>query len=95
MLHDKRVVASMQQVAADMGGEAVILNMQSGVYFGLNNVGARVWELVQQPVSVQTVQQTILTEYDVDAERCDHDIQTLLAKLIDAGLIQVLDAENP
>ena len=94
MLQDKRVVASKQQIAADMQGESVILDLKSGIYFGLNQVGTRVWELVQQPIAVQTVQQTIFNEYAVEAERCEQDIQTLLEKLLDAGLLEVLDVEN-
>ena len=92
MLQGKRIVASSQQVAADMMGEAVILNTNSGVYFGLNPVGTRIWELVQQPILMQTIQQTILDEYDVDPERCEQDIQHLLGKLVDAGLVEVIDA---
>lgn len=94
MLHSTRVIATKQQVAADMMGEAVILNTDSGIYFGLNGVGTRIWELVQQPITVQTVQQTILHEYDVDAERCEQDIHRLLGKLLDAGLVEVVDAES-
>lgn len=94
MLQDKRVVATNQQVAADMMGEAVILNINSGIYFGLNPVGTRVWELVQQPISMQAIQQIIMDEYDVDPERVEQDVQRLLGKLVDAGLVEVIDAET-
>ncbi len=94
MLHSTRVMATNQQVAADMMGEAVILNTDSGIYFGLNGVGTRIWELVQQPITVQAVQQTILDEYEVDAERCEQDIHRLLGKLLDAGLVEVVNAES-
>ena len=94
MLQDKHVVATNQQVAADMMGEAVILNIDSGIYFGLNPVGTRIWELVQQPISMQSIQQTVLNEYDVDPERCEQDVQRLLGKLLEAGLVEVVDAET-
>ncbi|MCC6802500.1 MAG: lasso peptide biosynthesis PqqD family chaperone [Anaerolineae bacterium] len=94
MLHSTRVMATNQQVAADMMGEAVILNTDSGIYFGLNGVGTRIWELVQQPITVQAVQQTILDEYEVDAERCEQDVHRLLGKLLDAGLVEVVNAES-
>lgn len=90
---DKMVVASQKQLSADMQGESVILNIESGIYFGLTEAGTRIWELVQQPISVRAIQETILNEYDVDAGRCAQDIQMLLTKLFDARLLEVLDAE--
>ncbi len=85
------VAAAEDQVSADMHGEAVVLNMKSGVYYGLNPLGARVWEIIQKPVTIAHIRDTILAEYDVEAARCEQDILTLLTKLADSGLVQVTD----
>ena len=51
------VVAGKDQVACSLGEEAAILHMGSGVYYGLDPVGARIWNLVQQPRSVEELEQ--------------------------------------
>jgi hypothetical protein len=85
------VVATQEQVSSDLAGEAVILNLKNGMYYGLDAVGARIWTLIQQPQSVAALRDTIVTEYDVEAERCERDILTLLTNLAAAQLIEVTD----
>lgn len=86
------VVASKDQVWCDLGGEAAILQMKSGVYYGLDPVGARIWGLIQQPRSVAEVCETLEGEYDVEHERCQRDLITLLESLMEQGLIELNDA---
>jgi predicted transcriptional regulator len=69
----------------------VILDMKSGTYYGLNTVGTRVWELMQQPVTFSQIHETLLDEYDVDPEECRQDITTLLEDLINRGMVEVRD----
>jgi hypothetical protein len=88
------VVASSDQVSADLGGDAAILQLGNGIYYGLDPVGARVWALVQEPRRVGDVKQTLLREYDVDAKECERDLFELLEKLLDAGLLTVRPAET-
>lgn len=83
------VVAAKNQVSCDLGGEAAILNVASGVYYGLNPVGARVWSLIQQPRSVDEVRQSLTSEYDVEEQVCESDLLALLEELLAAGLIEV------
>ncbi|MBF2017503.1 MAG: lasso peptide biosynthesis PqqD family chaperone [Rivularia sp. T60_A2020_040] len=85
------VVAAPDQISSDLGGEAVILNMKTGVYHGLNEVGARVWDLIEQPKAVKEIKQTLLEEYEVEAEACTNDLFSLLNNLKTAGLIQVIN----
>jgi hypothetical protein len=69
----------------------VILQLESGMYHGLNAVGAAIWALLREPRSVEEIQQAILAEFAVDAERCQRDVMALLSKLEAEGLIEVLD----
>jgi hypothetical protein len=81
------------QVAAEIGGEVVILNVASGEYFGLNSVGARIWSLIETPRRAVEIRDQLLLEYDdVDAEQCTEDLLSLLRDLHSAGLIEVGDA---
>ncbi len=85
------VVASKDQVSCDLAGEAAILNIKNGVYYGLDPVGARIWNLVQEPRAVVEIQDAIASEYDVEPERCARDLSGLLEKLLAEGLIEVKD----
>ena len=85
------VVAAKDQVSCDLAGEAAILNIKNGIYYGLDPVGARIWSLMQEPRAVAEIQNTITGEYDVEPERCARDLQSLLEKLLAEGLIEVKD----
>ena len=74
------------QISSELGDEAVILNLDSGVYYGLNEVGARVWELIQQPQSFSGLCSILLEEYDVSAEACKEDLKKILLDLKAARL---------
>jgi hypothetical protein len=79
-------------VSCDLEGEAVIFHLDSGVYYGLDPVGASVWNLIQEPRRVQSIRDALLAEYDVEAERCERDLMALLQKLQAARLVVVRDA---
>lgn len=85
------VVAGKNQLFCDLGGEAAILNTRTGMYYGLDAVGARVWSLIQRPQTVQNVTETLLNEYDVEPGRCERDLLALLNQLFAEGLIEVQD----
>jgi hypothetical protein len=86
------VGATRQHVSCMLGDEAAILNLKNSVYYGLNPVGARVWNLVQQSRSVVEIRDALLEEYDVEAEQCERDLLNLLEKLREQGLIEVREA---
>ena len=86
---DSTVVRAKDQVSCDLVGEAVILNLKSGVYFGLNPVGARIWELIQEPRTVSAVLDVLLEQYNVEVERCEQDLFALLDDLAARDLIAI------
>ncbi len=86
------VAAAPEQVSCDLAGEAAILDLKSGVYYGLDAVGARIWELIQQPKAVSEVHAALLEEYEVESERCLSDLLSILQSLSDNKLIEVRDA---
>lgn len=83
------VVVSKDQMASDIAGETVILGLTAGRYYGLDAVGARIWQLIQTPTAISEVERAIVSEYEVDPERCRQDLISLLRKMIDAGLVEV------
>jgi len=91
---NSRIVVTKDQVSCDLSGEAAILNLKSGVYFGLNTVGASIWKLIQEPRSVREIQNAIQEEYEVEPKRCEQDILELLEELLTHELIKIIDEKN-
>src|SRR4051812_31809016 len=83
------VVASKEQLASSIGGETVILGLQSGRYYGVAGVSARVWQLIQEPSRVADICDVIVAEYDVDPKICQADLLALLGQMADGKLIEV------
>jgi hypothetical protein len=83
--------AAADQVSTELDGEAVILGLRHGVYYGLNDVGARIWGLLQQPTSVDALCAVIISEYEVEPERCRVDVRNVIARLADEGLVTVVE----
>jgi hypothetical protein len=88
------IVVTKDQVSADLSGEAAILNLKTSTYFGLNTVGASIWKLVREPKTVSQIRDAIIQEYDVEPDRCEHDIVELLQELSKHGLIEIIEEKN-
>lgn len=86
---DSVIVVSRDQVASDLAGETVLLSLKTARYYGLDNVGARIWALVREPITVSAICETIAREYDVAPERCEADVVRFLDELASQGLIEV------
>lgn len=91
---DATVVASNEQTGTMMPGQAVILNVKSGMYYAMDKVGARVWSLIQEPRTVKELHLAILEEYDVEPDRCWHDLLELLQELEANGLVELRNGKN-
>jgi len=76
-----------QIVAREVGGETVILDLNRGMYCGLNDVGARCWALLATGVSVESAVQTMHSEYDVDLSVLEADILSLIDELVSKSLV--------
>ena len=78
-------------VSADLADEVVMLHLQSGVYYGLDAVGVRIWEMIQEPRTVSEIRSTILEEFDVAPDRCQQEMLAFLQDLAVHDLIQVTE----
>ena len=86
---DSIVVAAPDQVWTPLADEVVILGMTDGIYYGLDPVGARIWRLVEQPIALRQVVESLVAEYDVEADRCAADVLVLAHNLASRGLLEV------
>ena len=89
---DTTLMAVADHAACELGGEAVVLNLDTGVYYGLDTVGTRVWRLFQQPRSLGEVRDLIVNEFEVAPERCEADLLAFAAALNAHGLLRSRDA---
>lgn len=87
-----RLTFSPSVVTASVGEEAVLLDSNSGIYFGLNPVAARVWELVGLDASVDEIQRRLVAEFDVTSARVAADLDRLVRQLTDHGLLSITES---
>ena len=73
----------------ELQGEAVLLNLNSGSYFGLDPVGTRIWHLIAEKENLLDVARSIVAEFDVSEEQCATDLFALVAKLESQGLVTI------
>ena len=79
-----------QVMTRTVGEEVVVLDLASGTYFGLDPVGARIWELMADGKNLGEICDQMLEEYDVTREELERDILRLADELNGQGLIQVV-----
>jgi len=91
-LHRDSVVRAVaSQLSSRLGDEVAIGELDQGVYFGLNNTGAFLWNLMQQPVRVNEMHAALVEEFEVDLDTAEKDLLRVLGELRDAGLIEHVD----
>jgi coenzyme PQQ synthesis protein D (PqqD) len=95
MPHDfcSRVTTAPDVMFRIIGDEAVILNLKSELYLGLDPVGTRIWTVLNGAPSIQAAYESLLTEYDVEPERLRQDLGELLDKLLEQELIEIAPGE--
>jgi len=84
----QRIEISPDVLFQEVGGETVLLDLESEHYFGLDAVGTRIWALLGEGASVGAVVDTLLQEYEVERETLEADVAELLSRLAEAGLIR-------
>ena len=91
---ESRVSVTKDQVSVDLSEEAVILNTRSGVYFGLDEVALRIWQMIQDPIVVSEIHASLQSEYEIDPEKAATDLLLFLSELETEGLLHVESPET-
>ncbi len=68
-------------VSTNMDGETVMMSIEKGEYFGLDSVGSRIWELIENPIEINKLVELLLEEFEVDRELCEADTFEFLNQL--------------
>jgi len=86
ILLDSVVAASDDAVFRELDGESVLLNLETGMYFGLDAVGTRVWQLAGDGGSLRGIRERLVEEYDADPSMIERDLLALADTLVIKGL---------
>ena len=73
----------------DLDGEKVMMNLDKGEYFMMNEVGSRIWDIIIEPINVKGIIEALLSEYEVDEETCTDTVIEFLGRLNNAELISI------
>ena len=84
-----RVTISKDILFTEVDNETVLLNMPDGLYFGLDDIGTRIWQLLSEDGDVAQTLERMLAESEVDADTLTQDLSDLIADLADAGLLTI------
>jgi len=71
-----------------VGEDVAILDLDHSIYYGLDAVGARIWQLLQQPTSLSQVVNVLVQEFDVDDATASTDLLALMAELVEKDLVE-------
>jgi hypothetical protein len=85
---DQKFTLSKDVLFQDVSGETVLLDLVGEQYFGLNQVGTRVWQLLAGDSNFAAIIDVLLEEYEVSRQQLERDVRELLGSLLDAGLIK-------
>lgn len=78
----------------ELGGEGVLLNLKTGVYLGLNQVGTRIWKLFANDPSLQQIVDSIASEFAVQNEECAADVLALIDEMKQQKLVTLIPAAD-
>ena len=87
-LHTK-VTIPPQVLANQLDQEMVILDLVSGTYFGLNPVGAQIWQFLSQGKTIAEICEEMLDKYDVSPSDIERDVVNLTTQLLSKNLVQI------
>jgi len=94
-MDDKVLLKAVKgNVFTEIDGEAAILNTTSGKYYGLNETGTFVWDLIQESIRFEKIIRAVISNFDVKEEECKHDLEQLLRDLSKEGLVILKKNEN-
>lgn len=86
---EMRITARKDVLSRTLEGEAVLLDLESGTYFGLNEIASEIWVMMAKGTTVATIITLVLETYDVDEATARRDLELLLNRLQARGLVDV------
>jgi hypothetical protein len=94
MILNKSIIISPDVLTQEVSGEMVLLDLSSEQYLGLNEVGTKVWQLLQDGKDLKMVFEILQQEYDVETDLLKGDLNQLIADMHKAGLVEIKEIED-
>jgi Coenzyme PQQ synthesis protein D (PqqD) len=88
----QRISIKQDVLVQEMGGELVLLNLETEEYFGLDDVGNAMWSSISASGSLQIAYDRLLEQYDVDPAELKQDFLNLVEKFIEHELVEVIES---
>jgi hypothetical protein len=85
------IIRTDNLMSTELDNDTVMMNIDSGSYYGLDGTGQRIWGLIETPRSITAVCEALLQEYDIDTETCRTQVLKFLNRLQTEGLVRVVD----
>lgn len=89
---DGRAFATSRVLCKDLGDEAILLDLETETYFGLNAAGSRLWKLLTTAPTIRDALEVMLEEYDVAPDELERDMGALIDELVSRGLLRTGNA---
>jgi hypothetical protein len=87
-IHDYAIIKRQSDlVFSKIDDEVIMMSIKNGEYYGLDNIGSRIWEIIEKPVTLIEIVEILKNEYEVTEEQCRSDVIGFLSALINKGLI--------
>jgi hypothetical protein len=84
---NQTITLSPDVISQEVSGETVLLDLESEHYFGLDEIGTRIWQLIKETGDLQAIYETLLAEYEVEEDRLHSDLEALLGEISQLGLV--------
>ncbi|MCZ6501276.1 MAG: PqqD family protein [Gammaproteobacteria bacterium] len=89
---NQQFIISSEAISQEIGGETVILDLNGEAYFGLNQVGTKIWQLLHDTSNRIEILNGLEQVYDIERSELERDLDELLEQLLDSGLIHIKDS---
>jgi len=84
------IVRAEKLLATDLDDETILMSIEQGAYYGMEQTARRIWEIIETPHTVAELCHKLSEEYDVDSETCRRDVIGYLEELSNEGLIKLV-----
>jgi hypothetical protein len=84
----ERFVQNKSIIQSNIADEVVMLDVDSGFYFGLNSVGSVIWSYLKEPISLQELIEKMMNQFDVDPLTCEKETGEFLMQLLEKNIIR-------
>lgn len=83
----EKYARNKQIIDGELDNNQVMMHLEKGKYYGLNPVGKRIWDLIEQPKSFREITETLMEEFDVSKEQCESEVRAFLDKALQNEII--------